>query len=234
MKLNGERVIDKTINLILIIIGIVSIYPIWFVLIASVSSPMAISAGEVVLFPKGLNIDAYKKLFAREDVWIGYRNSIFYTSLGTMINLVVQMPLAYALSRKTLPGRTVINTLLVITMYFSGGIIPSYLLISKLGLHDTVWALALPGAVSVYNVIVAKNFFAGNVPESLHDAACIDGCGYTHFFCRVVLPLSKSIMAIIAMFSIQGHWNSYLEPRMYLRTKSKYTLQQVVQSIAAA
>lgn len=233
-QLSGERVTNTVINLILIICGLIAIYPIWFTLIASISSPGEISAGKVLFLPKGLNVDAYKALLEKKELWVGYRNTILYTFLGTVIDLLAQLLCAYALSRKTLPGRKWINLFFVITMYFGGGMIPGFLLISKLGLYDSMWAIVLSGAVNVYNVMVAKSFFEGNIPESLFDAARIDGCSYTHFFTSVVLPLSKSIISILAMFSIQARWNNYMTPKIYLRSKDKYTLQQVIQQICAS
>lgn len=231
--LTGDHMTDVIINLILIICGIIAIYPIWFTLIASISSPGEISAGNVLLWPKGLNTDAYKALLEKKELWIGYRNTIFYTLVAVVLNLTVQLLCAYSLSRKTLPGRKWINLFFVITMYFGGGMIPSFVLNSKLGLYDTMWAIVIPGIVNVYNIMVAKSFFEGNIPESLFDAARIDGCSYTRFFTSVVLPLSKSIIAILAMFSIQATWNNYMTPKIYLRSKDKYTLQQVIQQICA-
>lgn len=231
---NGDAVLDIVINLILVLCGIIAIYPIWFTLIASVSTPEAIVAGKVLLLPKGLNIDAYKGLLERKDLWIGYRNTIFYTVVGTLLHLSVQLMCAYALSRRSLPGRRVINLYFVITMYFSGGMIPGFLLISKLGLYDSMWAIILSGVVNVYNVMIARSFFEGNIPEALFDAARIDGCSYTRFFTSVVLPLSKSMISVLSLFLIQGHWNSYMTPRLYLRSSEKFTLQQVVQGICAS
>lgn len=233
-QLSGERVTNAVINLILIVCGVIAIYPIWFTLIASISSPGAISTGEVLFLPKGINVDAYKALLAKKDLWIGYRNTIVYTFLGTMIDLFAQLLCAYALSRKTLPGNKWINLFFVITMYFGGGMIPSFLLISKLGLYDSMWSVILSGAVSVYNIMVARSFFAGNIPESLFDAARIDGCSYTRFFTSIVMPLSKSIIAILTMFSIQSRWNNYMTPMMFLQSRDKYTLQQVIQQICAS
>lgn len=231
---NGDAVLDIAINFILILCGIIAIYPIWFTLIASVSSPEAIIAGKVLLLPKGLNIDAYRKLLERKDLWIGYRNTIFYTVISTILHLSVQLMCAYALSRRSLPGRRVINLYFVITMYFSGGMIPGFVLISKLGLYDSMWSIILSGVVNVYNVMIARSFFEGNIPEALFDAARIDGCSYTRFFTKVVLPLSKSMISVLSLFLIQGQWNSYMTPRLYLRSSSKYTLQQVVQGICAS
>lgn len=230
---NSDRKVDITIHVMLLIMGLIAVYPLWFVLIASVSSPYAISTGRVLLWPVGLNLSAYKELLDNKDIWLGYRNTILYTALGTMINLAVQIPCAYAMSRKTLPGRRFFNTVFVITMYFSGGMIPMFLLVTKLGMFNSPLALVLPGAMSAYNMIIARSYFESNVPEELYDAARIDGCSYTGFFYRVVLPLSKAIISIIAMYSIQLHWNAYMTPKIYLQSRELFTLQQIVKEITA-
>lgn len=230
---NGERMIDLSINIILVVIAVVSLYPIWYVLIASVSSPVAIGSGEVILWPKGFNVDGYRRLLDNKNIWIGYRNSILYTFAGTIVDLLVQIPAAYALSRSRLPGRRWLMTLFIITMYFGGGIIPKYLLLNSLGMLNSPIALILPSCVSVFNIIVARSFFEGSVPESLYDAARIDGCGYTRFFAKIVLPLSPAMIAIIALYCIQTHWNVYLTAEMYLFDRKYYTLQQVIRSITA-
>jgi len=230
---NDEKIVNMVINLLLIFIGIAAIYPMWFVLIASVSSPGAIANGQVVFLPKGFNLDGYKNLLEDQSVWIGYKNSIIYTFVGTIVCLAVQIPAAYALSRKSLPGRKVINVMLVITMYFSGGMIPSFLLINTLGLYDSMWALVLPAAVSAFDMIIIRNYFENNIPNELYDAACIDGCGYFRFFFNIVLPLSAAIVAIVTMFSVQSHWNEYMNARLYIRSFDKRNLQQAVQAITA-
>lgn len=231
---NSDRATDIAINVILVIIGIVCLYPLWFVLIASVSSPAAINAAEVVILPKGFNVDAYKKLLENSRIWMGYKNTIVYTALGTLVTLAIQLPCAFALSRKTAPGTKVFNMLMIITMYFSGGTIPEFLLINALGLYDSIWSLILPTAFGAFTIIIAKNYFESNIPDALYDSAVIDGCSYTSFFARIVLPLSKSIIAILSMFSIQRYWNQYMTPKIYLFSKDKFTLQQVVQQIAAS
>ncbi|MBR4059470.1 MAG: carbohydrate ABC transporter permease [Lachnospiraceae bacterium] len=229
----GERVVDGTINLLLLLVGIVSIYPIWYVLIASVSSPVAISTGKVLFWPVGFNLDGYTNLIKNKDIWIGYRNTILYTAAGTAFDMFVQIPAAYALSRDRLPGRKWITTLFIITMYVSGGVIPKYLLVSSLGLINSPLSLILPSCISVFNIIVARSFFQGSIPESLFDAARIDGCGYTRFFLQVVLKLSPALLAIIALYCIQGHWNTYLVAEMYLYDKEYFTLQQIIKQITA-
>lgn len=231
--ISQDRVTDIVINLILAVIAIVSIYPIWYVLIASVSSPSAISLGQVVLWPKGFNLSAYKSLLDNKLIWMGYRNTILYTFFGTLIDLVVQISAAYALSRPRLPGRKWIMTLFIITMYFSGGMIPKYMLLNSLNMINTPWALLIPGCANIFNIIVARSFFENNVPESLYDAARIDGCGYLRFFVKIVLPLSPAILAIIALYCIQGHWNTYLTAQMYIYDTELLTLQQVIRTITA-
>lgn len=231
--LKGERMFNFVVGLLLVVIAVVCFYPIWYVLIASISSPVAIGNGEVILFPKGINFSAYMKLFEESRIWVGYRNSIVYTTVATVLDLVVTMPCAYAFSRKTLPFRRGLMLLFTLTMYFSGGTIPKYLLLSSLGFVDTPWALIVPGCINVFNMIVARSFFESSIPDSLLEAAQIDGMGYTQFFIKIVMPLSKAIFAIIALYCIQNHWNSYLGAQTYLYSPELKTLQQVIQSITA-
>lgn len=230
---NSERAVNIVICILVIMTGAIVIYPIWYVLIASVSSPVAISSGEVLLLPKGLNFGAYRRLLENKLIWMGYRNSIFYTFAGTVVDLLVQIPCAYALSRRSLPGRRWLMFLFLFTMYFGGGMVPKYLLLNSLGMINSPIALIIPGCVSVYNIIVARNFFESSIPDSLFDAARIDGCGYTRFFLTIVIPLSPAILAIIALYCIQTHWNVYLDAQMYIYTPQYYTLQQVISSITA-
>lgn len=232
-KKSGEWVFDYTVNIILIMVAVVCIYPLWYVLIASVSSPTAIGNGEVILWPKGFNLNGYTRLIENKNIWIGYRNSLLYTIAGTAVDFLIQIPVAYALSRKNLPGHRIIMALFVFTMYFSGGIIPKYLLLASLGMINSPVALIIPSCVSVFNIIVAKSFFEGSVPDSLYDAARIDGCGYTRFFVKIVLPLSRALLAIIALYCIQRHWNVFLDAEMYLIDSKYYTLQQVIRGITA-
>lgn len=230
---NSEKIVDICINVCLVVVAFVAIYPLWYVLIASVSEPGAIGSGKVTIWPLGINLEGYEKLFATKKIWVGYRNSLIYTVAGTVLNLLVQLPCAYALSRKRLPFRHSINVMLIVTMYFSGGMVPSYVLMSKMGLIDNPLVMIIPCCLSVYNVILSKNYFEENIPESLYEAARIDGASYTYFFLRIVLPLSPSIIAIVALFSMQGHWNDYLNAKMYLYSANLQTLQQVIAQITA-
>ena len=234
MILNSDRAFDGAVNIFLIIIGIVCLYPIWFVIIASVSSPNAIGLGQVFLLPKGLNFEGYTKLVQNKDIWIGYKNSLIYTACSLIADLFVQIPCAYALSRKELPLKKLFMIIFTIPLYFSGGIIPKYLLLSQLGMINKPISLILPSCISCFNLIVARSYFAGTIPDSLFEAAKLDGCGYLRYFIQIVLKLSGPIIAIIALYSLQTHWNSYLEPVMYLYDPSKYTLQQVLRSITAS
>ena len=226
----GDRAVNIIIHAILITAIVVTLYPLWFVIIASFSLPDAIGRGEVILWPVGFTLEGYKTMLEESRIWIGYRNSIIYTVVGTMLRLFVQLPAGYAVSRK-IRGRRWIMAFFVFTMYFSGGMIPSYLLINELGWLDNPIAVIVPGAMSVYNMIVARSFFTSNVPESLFDAAQIDGCGYLRFFLKVVLPLSGAIIAILALFNMQNLWNMYLNAQMYLMNRDYHTLQQVINSI---
>ena len=229
--LGNDRVTDFVINLILVLVAFICLYPLWFVLIASFSDPSSIIRGEVFLWPVKMTTAAYEGLLERPEIWVGYRNTIFYTITGTLWSLFCTVPTAYALSRPRLPGRKVINLLFLITMYFSGGIIPTFMLINSLGWVDTVWALIIPGGVTCYNMIITRSFFMGNVPEDLYDASRIDGTSYTGLFLRVVLHLSKFIIAILTLFAVQHHWNTYMTAKIYIYSGELYTLQQTIQNI---
>lgn len=183
------------------------------------------------LFPKGINFEGYKMVFKNSQIWNGYKNTIIYTTLGTTINLLVTLPAAYALSRKDFVGRNIIMGILVVTMFISGGLIPSYLLIRNLGMINTIWALIIPNAASVYNVIVTRTFFQTSIPEELTDSARIDGASNLSIFTRIVLPLSLPIIAVMALFYGVGHWNSYFSAMIYLKDQDLYPLQLVLRQI---
>lgn len=201
------------------------LYPIVYVFSASFSSPAALAAGKVILWPVDVSIDGYKAVFNYGKVWIGYRNTIFYVIIGTMINVLMTLFCAYPLARKTLPGRKAFMGLFTFTMLFGGGMIPNYLLVRNLGMMNTVWSVLIPGAMSVYNMIVARTFIQNNIPDELFDAAKIDGCDDFHFFGSVLLPLSKAIIAVLALWYAVGHWNSYFDAFLYLRDYHLYPLQ---------
>ena len=231
MKTKFDRVFD-TVNYILMgIILIVVMYPLYFVIVASFSDPAYVNAGETMLFPKGLTFEGYQKALEYDMIMTGYKNSIIYTFVGTCINLAVLIPASFALSRKELVGRKLFTTLCLITMYFSGGTVPTYLLVRDLGMFNTIWALVLPGAFSVYNMIICRSFFKSNVSEELFESVKLDGAGYTRFFFSIVLPLSKAIVAVMVLYHALGHWNSYMSIVYYIQKPEMYNLQTVLRKL---
>ena len=216
------------------ILGIVLVavlYPLYFIFIASFSDPDLVNAGEVWLFPRSFTIEGYERLVQEDKIWTGYRNSIIYLIVGTSINLAMTLPAAYALSRKDLLGRKFFMMAITFTMFFIGGLIPRYLIIKNLGILDSIWAMVIPNAVLVWNLIVTRTFFQVTIPEELLDASRIDGCSNMQFFFRVVLPLSKAIIAVIALFYGVGHWNAFFQALIYLRSEELYPLQLVLREI---
>lgn len=210
---------------------IIVLYPLYFVVIASFSSPNAVSAGKVWFYPVGFTLDGYSELLKHADIWIGYRNTIAYTLVGTLIGIVVNIPAAYALSRKDLTGRGFFTFLFVFTMFFSGGLIPTYLTVQDFHLYDTFWVMVLPFSVSVYNIIVARTFFSTSIPSDLWDAAQIDGCGNIRYFFQIVIPLSKAVIAVIGLWTAVWHWNSYFNALIYLKDPNLYPLQLILRDI---
>lgn len=229
----GDKVLDGGIIALMVIITVCTLYPLWFVLIASFSNPTAISNGKVIFWPVGMNTSAYGKLFRTAKIWIGYRNSLLYTVFGTFINLLVTVSAGFALSRKTLPGRRALLVFFIITMYVSGGTIPSYLLMKSLGLLNTVWAILLPGAMSVYNMIIARSFFESGIPESIYESATIDGAGWLRCYTRFAIPLSKPMIAVLTLFFALGHWNSYFNAMIYISNEKIQVLQVIIKQITA-
>lgn len=213
------------------ILVIAVLYPIIYVISASFSSGNAIATGKVWLWPVEFTLDGYAAVFKYKDIWIGYRNSILYTVAGTLINVCMTMICAYPLSRKNLRGRNKIMFLFTFTMLFNGGMLPNYILISKLKMINTAWSLLLPGAISVYNMIVARTFIQSNIPDELLESSRIDGCDDIRFFFKMVLPLSKAILAVLVIWYAVGHWNSYFNAFLYLNDKSKYPLQIYLREI---
>ena len=185
----------------------------------------AVVAGKVFLWPVDVGLEGYQAVFNYDKVWIGYRNTIFYVVLGTSINIAVTLSCAYPLSRKTLPGRGIFMGLFTFTMLFGAGMIPDYILMKNLKLINTIWAMVLPGAMSVYNMIVARTFLQNSIPEDLLDAARIDGCDDFRYFFSIILPLSKAIIAVLALWYAVGHWNAYFNAFLYLKDQKLYPLQ---------
>ncbi|MDD4113110.1 MAG: carbohydrate ABC transporter permease [Herbinix sp.] len=233
-KISGSRT-DRVFQIALYIMAAVTllvvIYPLYFVIIASFSDPSAVSGGQVWLLPKGFTLDGYEELLRHKEIWIGYTNTILYTVVGTSIGLIVNLFAAYALSRKDLVGRKFFNIMFIFTMFFNGGLIPTFLTIKELNFYNNFFVMVLPFSVSVYNIIVARTFFQNSIPSDLNDAAKIDGCGNLLYFFKIVLPLSKAIVSVIALWTAVGMWNSYFNALIYLKDASKYPLQLILRNI---
>ncbi len=231
MKSRFDRNFDIINYTLLGILLFIVMYPLYFVIIASISDPNYVNAGKTLLWPRGLTFEGYAKILEYKEIMIGYKNSIIYTFVGTIINLVVLIPASFALSRKELVGRRFFSLACIFAMYFSGGVVPLYLLIKNMGMFDTIWALVLPGAFSISNMIICRSFFVGNVSEELYESVKIDGGGYMRFFFSVVLPLSKAIIAVMTLYHALGHWNGYLSVLYYMRDPNKYNLQLVLKNL---
>lgn len=203
----------------------------YFVLVASISSPAAVINGRTWLLPADISLRGYGIVFENARIWVGYRNTIMYTFVGTFISVACTMMGAYALSRKTLPFRRFFQLYFVFTMFFSGGLVPTYFVISDLGMIDTFWVMVIPFAVSVFNLVIARTFIDANIPEELFEAAKMDGCDHFRFFWQILLPLSKAILAVLALFYAVGYWNDFFRALIYLQSDSRVPLQLVLREI---
>lgn len=226
---------DRIFNAINITLSILLLflfmYPLYFIVIASISEPNAIWRGEVFLLPKEISWEGFNRIFNYRPLWIGYINSFIYTIVGTFVNLILTLVTAYALSRKELMLRGALMKVFIFTMFFSGGLIPSYLLIRDLGLIDNFWVMVLPNAISIMNVIITRTFIQSTIPDELKEAAFIEGCNHIQYLIRIVLPLSTAIIGVMALYYGVAHWNSYFNALIYLNTRSKFPLQIVLREI---
>ena len=213
---------------------IIVLYPCIYVVSASFSSGSAVEAGRVILWPVDFSLEGYKAVFHTPSVWIGFRNSLFYTIAGTLINILVTMIAAYSLARPDLPGRNGIMLFFTFTMFFSGGMITGYMLVRSLHILNTIWAMLIPGALGVYNLIIARTFIESNIPTELLEAAQMDGCSDIRFFASIVLPLSKAVIAVLVLFYGVSHWNSYFNAMIYLNDKELYPLTIYLKEILMA
>lgn len=227
----NDKVFAVIVIIVLTLFFIAVLYPCIFVISASFSSGTAVQSGRVVLWPVDLSVEGYKTVFNTPTIWIGYRNSILYTIGGTLINLAMTLTAAYCLSRHDLPGRDGIMLLFTFTMFFNGGLIPMYMQVQNLRLLNTPLALMLPGAISVYNMIVARTFIVNTIPRELLEASQIDGCSDLRYFLGIVLPLSKAIIAVLTLFYAVGHWNAYFYAMIYLQDKKLYPLTLFLREI---
>ena len=227
----SDAVFDVLNSAFFLLILLIVLYPLYFIIIASISDPVKVSSGEVWLWPDGFNLDGYKEIFAFKQIWTGYRNSLLYTSVGTLINLALTMSAGYALSRKDMPGRNAMMFLIVFTMFFQGGLIPTYILVNELNLLNTIWAMVLPNAVVAYYLIIVRTYYQSNIPSELLATAQIDGCNDLKFFVMIALPLSLPIIAVMTLFYGITHWNSYFQGMIYLSDQGKYPLQLVLRKV---
>ena len=227
----GDKAFDIGVYALLCLVLIIILYPLYFVLIASFSDPLAVIAGEVSFFPVSFNLESYRLVFKNSQVMTGYRNTILYTVAGTSLNIVMSVCAAYPLSRRNLKGKGFGLAMMVFTMFFSGGMIPTYIIISDLGILDTFWVMILPTALSVYNVMIMRTFFSTSIPHELEEAAVVDGASHLRILVSVILPLSKPILAVMVLYYAVGHWNSYFNALLYLSDQNRYPLQLILRAI---
>lgn len=228
----GDRLFDIAVYAILTLSTLVTLYPLLYILSASFSDPMAIVKGRLWLWPQGITLDSYRKVFDNPDIWTGYRNSLIYLSVGTTINIVMTTMGAYALSRKDLVGRHALSLIFTFTLIFNGGLVPTYLIYKNtLGLYDNLWAMVIPSAISVWNLIVMRTYFQTSIPYELQEAAFIDGCSNIGTLTRVVLPLSMPIIAVMSMYYGVAHWNSYFTALIYIHDHWRLPLQMVIRNL---
>lgn len=229
--LNNDRYFKFGTYFLLILISLTILYPLYYVLIASVTDPAIVGSGKVLLFPEKLYLKGYSQALEYPPLWAGYRNTVLQTAAGTLISLVITIPAGYALSRKDLAGRRAIMFLFTFTMFFNGGLIPLYLTVRKVGIYDSIWGVILPVALSVYNLIVCRSFFESGIPEELLEAARIDGCNDFGFFFKIGIPLSKTIIAVLCLFYATALWNQFFYPLMFLGSEDKMPLQVVLRNL---
>lgn len=231
----GESTSDRIFNLVLIIlvffILLIVMYPLYFIVVASFTDPLVVSTGKILLYPEKFTVLGYKSILSNYRIWSGYGNTIFYVGIGTPAALAVTIPAAYSLSRKDLPGRNIIMGIFLFTMYFGGGLIPTYMTVKNLGLINNPLVIIILGSFSVYNMIIARSFFSNTIPQEIHDAAAIDGCSNQSLFFRIILPLSKPIIAVITLYCAVSHWNAFFNALIYLTDNKYYPLQLVLRSI---
>lgn len=230
-KSNGDKVFDFFLYGLAAIITVIVLYPMYFIIIASISNPVEVSAGNVMFYPIGVTLKGYLKLIEYKQIWIGYRNTIIYTAVGTLIVLFVNIPAAFAISRKELFGRKIFTMFYLLPMLFTGGLIPTYMVVKSLNLVDKFWVMVLPFSVITYFIIVGRTFFVNSLPDEIGEAAQIDGCGTLTFFVKIAIPLSKAVIAVIALWSAVGHWNAYFNALIYIRSADLQPLQIILRNI---
>lgn len=227
----GDKLFDFGVYFILTLVLIIILYPLYFVVIASFSDPLSVMAGEVTFWPVNFNTESYRLVFKNSQVLTGYRNTILYTVAGTVVNLIMSIAAAYPMAQRNLKGKGLFIGMMVFTMFFAGGMIPSYINLNNLGMIDTFWVMIIPNAISVYNVMIMRTFFSTSIPYELQEAAFVDGASHIRILRSIVLPLSKPILAVMVLFYAVSHWNSYFNALLYLSDQNRYPLQLVLRAI---
>lgn len=226
-----DRVFNGVNLVFMLFIFIVFAWPIWFVIVASFSDPNAVTSGRVWLWPVSFHTGGYAMTLENTEIWRGYLNSILYTLLGTAVNMVFTIITAYPLSRMDFMPRKILTVAFVITMYFGGGMVPMFLQVKDLGLTNTIWAMIVPGAISIYNVLLLRSFFLYGVPKSLEEAAMLDGASLLQMLLKIYLPLVKPTLAVLVLYYAVGHWNDYFSALLYINDRGLYPLQYILREI---
>lgn len=225
-RLRGKiELFDIVLTLILLLLVAIFIYPLWYILVAAFSDPLDVVKDPLMMVPKQITLYNFNMLLSSSTVWLGYRNTLMYVALGTCINVALTILTGYALAQPELPARRQFNFMIVLTLFFSGGMIPEYLLVKNLGMLNTIWAIVLPGAIATYNLMITRTYLIQQIPRDLTEAAEVDGSGEYRTFFTIILPLSKPIIAVIALFYASGHWNSFFSALIYLQNRELYPLQ---------
>lgn len=227
----SDIIFDIFVGLASILIFLMVAYPLYFVIIASVSDSTLVSTGQVTIIPKGFSLFGYKEIFKDSRIWTGYGNTIFYTVIGTLINMLFTIPAAYVLSRRNFMPRKILMFFFVFTMFFNGGLIPTYLLMRDINITNTFWVFLIPFSVNVYNLIITRTFFENSIPNELYEAAALDGCSHFKFLSSIVLPLSKSVISVIMLYYMVQHWNDFFTGLIYVRNNDLQPLQIVLRDI---
>ncbi len=229
-----DKILYIMVDIILVLFTLVVLYPLIYVVSSSFSSGAAVSTGRVILLPVEPTLEGYKTVFAHKHIGSAYFNTILYTVVGTLINLAVTLTCAYPLSRRDFPMKRGFSLLFLFTMFFGGGLIPTYILMTQIHFVNTRWAMLIPGALSVYNMILVRTYFVSSIPQELLEASQIDGCSDANYFFRIMLPLSKPIIAVVTLYYAVGHWNSYFNAMIYLNDVKLYPLQLILRQILVA
>lgn len=230
----GDRIFGLVNAALLWIVSIIMLYPLLYVVACSFSDPLSVVQSRITLLPQGATLAAYERVFRNEMIMSGYKNTLVYTLLGTAINVVITLMTAYPLSRPDLVGKKAVNSMIAFTMLFSGGMVPTFLVVKDLGLMDSIWAIVLPGAMSAWNMFIVKNYYMTSIPRELIEAADVDGASDIRAYLSIVTPLSAPIVAVMVLYYGVGHWNAYFDALLYLRDKARYPLQLVIRTFFTA